>query len=357
MKAQLFTKIAKAAISELGENIKAPKGAKTYNFVSGTGQKGNFEIYTFFDDAGKILKRNSSFVNGDDTTQVVTQYSDAATRSAKFVNGRAESVTKTNYRYGNKEKCLFTQATTSRGSVEDVQKITYLEKGKAPQSIEIKTSWDGNAPEINYTKTKPIFDSEDKTIYLPAIIDSTSLKRYEHIYKSQIKEQDLEDVFDTFKLITREDLPNHFDIKDLDDKIGVAGVFDDIKGDVYYVVGNKVSIADEVEVIAHEVQHAKDFSDIARLKDTMRYDCNKAYYDKSRAKGIIMKSKQKKDYKRLNELRESLTSDEVYKKECLKGRHDDLPIEKSANFKGAEESEACSNVWRKIMVHFGFWGG
>ena len=296
MKAQLFTKIAKAAISELGENIKAPKGAKTYNFVSGTGQKGNFEIYTFFDDAGKIIKRNSNYINGEDTTQIVTQYSNTATRSAKFVNGRTESVTKKKYRYGNKERCLFTQTTTSRGSTEDVQKITYLEKGKAPQSIEIKTSWDGNAPEITYTNTNPIFDIEDKTVYLPAIIDSTSLKRYEHIYKSQIKEQDLEDVFDTFKLITPDDLPNHIDIKELDDKLGVAGVFDNIKGDVYYVVGNIASVADEVEVIAHEVQHAKDFSDIARLKDTMRYDCNKAYYDKSRAKGIIMKSKQKKDY-------------------------------------------------------------
>ena len=357
MKAQLFTKIAKAAISELGENIKAPKGAKTYNFVSGTGQKGNFEIYTFFDKAGKIIKRNSNYINGEDTTQIVTQYSDSAARSAKFVNGKAESITKTNYRYGNKERCLFTQTTTSRGSAEDVQKLTYHEKGKTPKSMEVRTSWDGNAPEITYTNTNPIFDIEDKTVYLPAILDSTSLKRYEHIYKSQIKEQDLEDVFDTFKLITREDLPNHFDIKELDDQLGVAGVFDDIRGDVYYVVGNRTSIADEVEVIAHEVQHAKDFSDIARLKDTMRYDCNKAYYDKSRAKGIIMKSKQKKEYKRLYELRESLTNDEAYKKECLNGRHDDLPIEISANFKGAEESEACSNVWRKIMVHFGFWGG
>ena len=35
---------------------------------------------------------------------------------------------------------------------------------------------------------------------------------------------------------------------------------------------------------------------------------------------------------------------------------DDLPIEISANEKGAVESEACSNVWRKIMVHFGFLG-
>ena len=356
MKAQLFTKIAKAAISELGENIKAPKRAKTYNFVSGTGQKGIFEIYTFFDDAGKIIKRNSNYINGEDTTQIVTQYSDTATRSAKFVNGRAESVTKKMYRYGNKERCLFSEVTTKRGYAEDVQKLSFLEKGKAPQSMEVRTFWDGNAPEITYTNTTPIYNDEDKIAYLPAILDSTSLKRYEHIYKSQIKEQDLEDVFDTFKLITREDLPNHFDIKELDDQLGVAGVFDDIRGDVYYVVGNRASVADEVEVIAHEVQHAKDFSDIARMRDTMRYDCNKAYYDKSRAKGIIMKSKQKKDYKRLNELRESLTNDEIYKKECLNGRHDDLPIEISANFKGAEESEACSNVWRKIMVHFGFWG-
>ena len=76
----------------------------------------------------------------------------------------------------------------------------------------------------------------------------------QHFYKSQIKEQDLEDVFDTFKLITREDLPNHFDIKELDDQLGVAGVFDNIKGDLYYVVGNKADVVDEVEVIAHEVQ-------------------------------------------------------------------------------------------------------
>ena len=70
-----------------------------------------------------------------------------------------------------------------------------------------------------------------------------------------------------------------------------------------------------------------------------------------------MKSKQKKDYKRLNDLRASLTGDDVYRKECLNGNHDELPMEISANWKGAEESENCSGIWRKIMVHFGFWGG
>lgn len=356
MKAQLFTKIAKAAISKLGENIKAPKGAKTYNFVSGTGQKGDFEIYTFFDDAGKIIKRNSNYINGEDRTQIITQYNDTATRSAKFVNGRAESVTKKKHLFSDKERYLFSESTTTRGSAEDIQKLSFLEKGKAPQSMEVRTFWDGNAPQITYTNTSPIYNDRDKIAYLPAILDSTSLKRYEHIYKSQIKEQDLEDVFDTFKLIRNTDLPNHFDIKELDDQLGVAGVFDDIKGDVYYVVGNRASVADEVETIAHEVQHARDFSDIARLKDTMRYDCNKAYYDKSRAKGIIMKSKQPKDYKRLSKLRDSLTNDEIYKKECLNDKHDDLPIEVPAIMKGYEESEVCSGIWRKIMVHFGFWG-
>ena len=358
MKAQLFTKITKAAISELSENIKAPKGAALYSFASGTGQKGNFEIYTFFDKAGKIIKRNSNYINGEDTTKIVTQYGDTATRSAKFVNGRAESVTKTNFRYGNKEKCLFTQATTSRGSAEDVQKLSFLEKGKAPQSIEIKTSWDGNAPEINYTNTKPIFDSEDATEYLPAIVDSTALRRYEHIYKHQIKQQDLGDVFDSFRLITSDGVSKlSDDLAELNKGIGVAGLFEETTGDIFYVVGQKNSVADEVETIAHEVQHARDFSDIARLKDTMRHDYNKAYYDKARAKGIIMKSKQPKDYKRLSKLRDSLTNDEIYKKECLNGKHDDLPIEVPAMMKGYEESEICSGIWRKIMVHFGFWGG
>lgn len=358
MKAQLFNKITKAAISELSEKIATPKGAASYSFVSGTGKKGNFEIYTFFDKAGKIMKRNSNYVNGNDTTKFITQYSDTATKSAKIVNGRAESVTKTNFRYGNKEKCLFTQATTSRGSAEDVQKITYLEKGKAPQSIEIKTSWDGNAPEINYTNTKPIFDSEDATEYLPGIIDNTSFRRFEHVYKYQIKEQDLEDVFDSFRIITRPDVKKlSKDLAELDEGVGVAGIFEETTGDVFYVLNKEnLAFADEVETIAHEVQHAKDYSDIARLKDTMRYDCNKAFYDKSRAKGLIMKSKQKKDYKRLSKLRDSLTSDDVYKKECLNGKHDELPIEIPAIMKGYEESEICSAIWRKIMVHFGFWG-
>ena len=112
-----------------------------------------------------------------------------------------------------------------------------------------------------------------------------------------------------------------------------------------------------VDFGALEFVYAKDISDIARMRDTMRYDYNKAYYDKARAKGIIMKSKQPKDYKRLSKLRDSLTNDEIYKKECLNGKHDDLPIEVPAMMKGYEESEICSGIWRKIMVHFGFWGG
>ncbi len=357
MKAQLFTKITKAAISELSENIKAPKGAALYSFASGTGQKGNFEIYTFFDKAGKIIKRNSNYINGEDTTKIVTQYSDTATRSAKFVNGRAESVTKKKHMFDDKERYLFSESTTTRGSAEDVQKLSFLEKGKAPQSMEVRTSWDGNAPQISYTNTSPIFDSEDATEYLPAIVDSTALRRYEHIYKHQIKQQDLGDVFDSFRLITSDGVSKlSDDLAELNKGIGVAGLFEETTGDIFYVVGQKNSVADEVETIAHEVQHARDFSDIARLKDTVRYDYNKAYYDKARAKGIIMKSKQPKDYKRLSKLRDSLINDEIYKKECLNGKHDDLPIEVPAMMKGYEESETCSGIWRKIMVHFGFRG-
>ena len=357
MRSQLFTKITRAAISELAENIRVPKGAKSYNFVSGTGQKGKFEIYTFFDEAGKIMKRNSSYINGEDTIQTISKYNQNVMKTASIINGRAESVSKRKYVWGNKDKCIFSESTTFRDSLEDVQKLTFKQKGQSPQSIGLKTSWDGTAPEITYTNMDRIFDGEKYTEYLPPLVDKTALRRYEHVYKYQMKEQDLEDVFDSFSLIRNIDLPNHIkNIKDVDEAIGIAGVFDELSGKIFYVVGNKISVADEVEVIAHEVQHAKDYSDIARLKDTLKNKINEAYYDKSRAKGLFLKTKNQKDYKRLSELRKNILNDEDYRKECLAGKHDELPIEIPAMMKGYEESENISAVWRKIMYYFGFWG-
>lgn len=365
METQLFTKITRAAIGELAENINAPKLAKTFNYAKGIGPKGNFEIYTYFDDFGNIIKRQSDYFLEGNHTSYVTKYTKIGSKKYEFLNGRAQSITKTDLRCGapknnlfNNGRYLFSEATTYRDSLEDLLKLTFLKKGEKPQSMEFKTSWNSTAPEIKYNNMDGIFDGENYTEYLPPLFDMKSLRRFEHIYKYQMKEQGIDDVFDTFHLIRSQDLPNHFEgAKAVDDAIGIAAAFNEKTGDVFYVTNKECSVADEIEAIAHEVQHARDYIDVTRLKDTLKNEENKLYYEKARKKGLITKSKHKKDYNRLVKLRETLLDAASYNDECLKGNHDDLAIEGPAIMKGLEESENISQVWRKIMVYFGFWNG
>ena len=63
-KAKLTTKLLGKAISTLGKA--APEGPVTYDLVKGFSKKGNFSIYSFRDAAGRLLGRESNYLNGID---------------------------------------------------------------------------------------------------------------------------------------------------------------------------------------------------------------------------------------------------------------------------------------------------
>lgn len=79
-----------APMEWLPETIRDSKKAVTYNFVSGSGKKGNFEIYSFFDKNGKLVKRNTAYNNAGNTTREIKWYTPESVQTAKSVNGEVK---------------------------------------------------------------------------------------------------------------------------------------------------------------------------------------------------------------------------------------------------------------------------
>lgn len=153
MKAKLFTRIMNAPMEWLPETIRGSKKAVTYNFVSGSGKKGNFEIYSFFDKNGKLVKRNTAYNNAGNTTREIKWYTPESVQTAKSVNGEVKSFTRKNL-YQN----CFIETNILPEKGYDTHRFVKLKAGQKPQEISYKTVWDGNVPEIEYKNCDRILD-------------------------------------------------------------------------------------------------------------------------------------------------------------------------------------------------------
>ena len=354
MKTYLLKKTINASIDKLPQFIKAGDTAKSYNYVKGFGIKGDFEIYSFFDDSGKMIKRIRNYNKDGRKSQSITNYRDKFnSKTVNIEDGVVRNIVKKEKRWGNSRSgFLLSETITSRGVANEKQKVMFCKAGEAPKEFSYKTCWDGNRPDIHYKNMDRIFDNMAGVEFLPTFINQSNFMRYKHIFQAELKSQELENVFDEFYVITKDQLGKMGkEIDDYNKKFGVAGIFDEKTGKTYYVIDK---LADPVDTISHEVQHARDHSDLARLEDAICDSDNIAYFEKSRKRGIITPFENSDEYNRLNELRQTLQEEDYYA-QCMNDKHDDLLIEKYAINRGKLQSDNLAKLVRKMFEYFGFW--
>ena len=344
MKAKLFTRIMNAPMEWLPETIRGSKKAVTYNFINGTGKKGNFEIYSFFDSNGKLVKRNMTYKNAGNTTREIKWYTPEQVKTAKSIDGKMKSFTSRNL-YQN----CFIETNILPEKGYDIHRFVKLKAGQKPQEISYKTAWDGNAPEIEYKDCHRILDGFEGAEFLPVLTAESSTKRINHIFLNQVKKQELQGIVPPIKIVNRKEAYKHSrELKAIEEQYPndpkIAG-FCDQDGQVYFINDVK-SNGSEINNIAHEVQHAKDRSDIERLEHNTFFNTG-TFGHRSRAKGIIKEKENPAEYKRISELEKSY-NDGNYLSECLNGKHDDVLCEYYANKKGDKEFYKALNIFNKL---------
>lgn len=343
--ANLFSKLTNLPLEYLPKGIRATNKACSYNFVKGTGKKGDFEIYSFFDKNGKLIKRNTTYFKEGNTSNEIRWYNPKEIRTVKSLNGKPQEFA-TRKLYNN---CFIeTQILPKKGY--DIHRFVKLKAGHKPKEINYKTLWDGNKPQINYINCNRILDNVDGTEYIPVITAENSTKSINHIFYSQAKSQGLEGIIPPIRVISRDeayqissDLKKYEKTLHKEEKI--PG-FCDESGQVYFL-NNIKGIDTKIDTISHEVQHAKDRSDFARLEHNSFYISNDEFTNKSRAKGIIKEAQNPEEYQRLSELENSYNAPN-YLTECINGKHDTALCEKGAIEKGQNEFNKALNAFIQL---------
>ena len=343
--ANLFSKLTNLPLEYLPKGIRATNKACSYNFVKGTGKKGDFEIYSFFDKNGKLIKRNTTYFNQGNTSNEIRWYNPKEIRTVKSLNGKPQEFA-TRKLYNN---CFIeTQILPKKGY--DIHRFVKLKAGHKPKEINYKTLWDGNKPQINYINCNRILDNTGGTEYIPVMAAENSTKSINHIFYSQVKSQGLEGVIPPIKTISRNKayeidpdliisdmaLGNNGKVEGFCNEFGQIYLLNDIKGIEKYITN-----------IAHETQHAKDYSDFARLEHNSFYISNDEFTNKSKAKGIIKESQNPEEYQRLSELENSY-NDPNYLTECINRKHDTALCEKGAMEKGQKEFNKALNAFIQL---------
>lgn len=128
MKASLLKKIINASIDELPQFINAGDAAKSYNYIKGSGIKGDFEIYSFFDDSGKMIKRIRNYNKDGRKNQSITNYINKFnSKTVNIEDGVVRNIVKKEKRWGNNSSSfLLSETITSRGIAMLFGYILYL---------------------------------------------------------------------------------------------------------------------------------------------------------------------------------------------------------------------------------------
>lgn len=377
MKAQLFSKIVKASITSLPQNVRSCPKAANYNFVSGTSTKGNFEIYSFFDEAGKLLKIDSSYSKGKDITRKVSWFNEikdytealpidtfqqrfhVTTKNGKMVESTKET-------WLSKLTRLVEEIKPDRSY--DVHKIQSFAPKEKPKEISYKINWNGELPkDINFQNCKAI--DTDGFEYIPLFVSPNSIKRFNHLEKINLKMQELEDIIPEMQVLSEKQFKNKHDPFSIcGDNIIPLGLAYPEDGLVAIIKtkrnGNPLEL---VDTVAHEFQHSRDFSDMLRVggerfeymirnnTKTKKLGFGKItlsdfQFNSLKKKGAIPSNSE--EAKRLKAIK-WIVDHENYIEMCTQGKHDNAILEISANTKGDSELQRFRNTIERIFDNFG----
>lgn len=378
IKAQLFSKVSgQTCIGAVFKGFHAPKNARTFDRVTGIGKKGEFDIVTFRNSDGQILKRVSRFIE-DAKNEILKlknwSYTTGDIHEVTAYNGVVkEHTTKTFLGYGE-EILLFEQRLVNTDSgIRDYHKCARYSHGEKTRIISYETKWDGQAPKVSYQNINGKLPDEGLE-YLPLCVSPSAIPRYFHVAKAQRKYYGLEGVIPEMKLVQFGEI-NH---ENACAETIVPAVTNPSTGQILYAK-NFVSNTDIIRSIAHEHKHADDFSKMIRLKynadvfleaeksggyvntelleklkqQPMLYQMCKDmlnFYRKSIEKGIITKQNSKGfEYWHYKYLDRQFNGKKYQKSTRTLETHDMHPLEIGPIAKGNKEAEKFGFLMQQLL--------
>ena len=342
--------------------------AKIMDKVTGwSAVKGNFEILTYRNEKGEILRRVSNYSKGDKKTTITKDFErQNIIKEQTEENGilTGNKITKYDYEYHYKsiDKGLIrTEEIISEDGDRFVHSL--LKQGKKPKRISYNTKWDGNAPVLEYENFGEARFTAPNQEYLPvkfANISSQNNQRLaNHLAKINEKKYGIVDIPPEPKIVTsnelntEQEISNVFTMADIDLTAQVRIPEEAFKDKGYLV-----------ETFGHEYKHASDIVDMMRFEETYKQFKNGCidgdsvedlinknpkfleFVQKCFNKGIIPQkgAKAKKIKKMIKSAGEEY--DTVY-------QHDRLYHERRAIFEGKQEMnnffDVVGNFWKFML--------
>ena len=360
MRAQLLSKIVNASMSELPKGIRASSNASTFSCVRGIGKKGEFEVYSFFDSAGKLIKRKASYLKDGCKTEELSLYSLFKNNYIGGFSGLLPQRVKVTAINGKTTKSVrevwLTNSTRmveeiDAGATYDIHKFQSFAPKEKVQELSYKTDWSGDLPKDIKSNFAQI-DNTEGFEYLPLFVSPNSSKRYKHLEKINLKYQDLDGIVPEMKVISKKQMHKKYpylsqwEVAHGGDATAL-GCCSPEDGLVEVLNSPYHTPLKLVDTVAHEYQHARDYSDALRLGNgyedmiqqnikekncgLMKIKLSDFKFNSLKKKGAIPSGS--KEYKELMDVK-WLIEHENYSEMCAAGKHDDAVIEASAIARG-----------------------
>lgn len=272
-KAKLTTKLLGKAISTLGKA--APEGTVTYDLVKGFSKKGNFSIYSFRDAAGRLLGRESNYLNGIDDLVEYRNYQ--YLRNSRYTE--TVSVLNSTTPKTNRSLIIFDSTKSNKDAwkfdikpfdeYSDSHIISYLSPGKKAKNVSFSTYYTGHAPfDLATSNTKRVLTERNRE-YLPLVTSEympNIRDKVMHIKSLQEKKFGLKNILPPIKRVPHKSLQNGDDV--ITANIIARGQCEIRTGQIEFS-DELAASSDLLDVLAHEYKHASDASKVFRLENNV----------------------------------------------------------------------------------------
>lgn len=335
-----------------------PQGTKTFDYLSASGKKGNFQVVTFRDENGASLAKNiTSYENGQKIQKTVEHSAPKSSGiTTYFPDGSYNVKIRSNTLMPNGKEIMIKNEVSSTGV--DRHSTILLEQGKKAKGITYTTKWDGKKPELEYINTDKRFKDTKNLEYYPLIcefIDPFRVKkRIRHISKIQEKQLKLEGITPKPKIVPHE--------KNQPASMAVTDIFN---GQIKIYSDHPMDSLNLLNTLGHEYRHAKDFFNMERIKMNTPmskeeslarleqleklYPGTKDFMAKADAKGFFKDKSQldRKYRKLLNEVSEALRTPEYF---TSVEKHRSYGFEQRAEASGKAEVNKLSDIAMRLQT-------
>lgn len=339
-------------------DMPVPQGTKTFDYLSASGKKGNFQVVTFRDENGASLAKNiTSYENGQKIQKTVEHSAPKSSGiTTYFPDGSYNVKIRSNTLMPNGKEIMIKNEVSSTGV--DRHSTILLEQGKKAKGITYTTKWDGKKPELEYINTDKRFNDTKNLEYYPLIcefIDPFRInKRIRHISKIQEKQLKLEGITPKPKIVPHE--------KNQPASMAVTDIFN---GQIKIYSDHPMDSLNLLNTLGHEYRHAKDFFNMERIKMNTPmskeeslarleqleklYPGTKDFMAKADAKGFFKDKSQldRKYRKLLNEVSEALRTPEYF---TNVEKHRSYGFEQRAEASGKAEVNKLSDIAMRLQT-------